>query len=312
MTFLLLVITMGFAACSDDVNYTELIEEQVGITGLGASADTYNINDALKSFTTENWRDQDAIYLYTGEGSYKDTEGKKGYELVNLPWLKGDKQTNLPEGFCDDITRDNDWELVFNRCGSRSIANNNFFAVYNKYTGILRFFFYMPGKASAGNDHVWEVRMTDNMAQNTTLRYGVPQDCKISNKKLVGLDGEKTISELIAPWVATQSQDGLITPNVGWWAFDVDLSLYSGKNLNENDNFALQMRSMDVGAISLSSMLAANIDGSIKADIDLLQSQHLGNSAMGFITKAGSIGANIYKISTGVTAQKWGEVFGSL
>ena len=98
MTFLLLVITMSFAACSDDVNYTELIEEQVGITGLGASADTYNINDALKSFTTENWRDQDAICLYTGEGSYKATEGKKGYELVNLPWLKGDKQTNLPEG----------------------------------------------------------------------------------------------------------------------------------------------------------------------------------------------------------------------
>ena len=126
--------------------------------------------------------------------------------------------------------------MVLNRCGSRSIKNANFFALYNKYTGILRFFFYMPEKFTSGNDHVWEVTMTDNMARNTTLRYGIPQDLKMKDKDLVGLSGDRTISEYIATWVSRLSQDGYITPNTGWWAFDVDMSLYSKKSLNEDDH----------------------------------------------------------------------------
>ena len=126
----------------------------------------------------------------------KDPMGRKGYTLVNLPWIKSDVQTNLPDGFCKDVTRENGWELVLNRCGCRSIKNNNFFALYNKYTGILRFFFYMPDKFQTGNDHVWEVTMTENMSTNMGLRYGRTQDCKNMNRQAIGLDAGSTVSEL--------------------------------------------------------------------------------------------------------------------
>ena len=46
--------------------------------------DNYNIND--KDFTRENWRQQDAIYIYDGVGRIKDDRGYDGYTLVNLPW----------------------------------------------------------------------------------------------------------------------------------------------------------------------------------------------------------------------------------
>ena len=302
-------MTMCFTACSDDIDSVNESEAAQNNLPLGAEVDAFNINDG--EFTAENWRHANAIYLFDDEGKQKDQFGRDGYTLVNLPWLKGDVQTNLPEGFCDDMTRENGWELVLNRCGCRSIKNNNFIAVYNKYTGILRFFFYMPEKFQTGNDHVWEVIMTDNMATNMELRYGRPQDCEKIDKSEIGLIGDKTTSEYIAPWVASLSSDGLITPNAGWWAFDVDLSTYSGKSLSENDNIKLQMRSMNKSAISLNSQITASIDGSIKADIDLLQSQHLGNSVIGYVSKLGNIGASAYKVATAITEDKWGEAFGA-
>ena len=51
------------------------------------------------------------------------------------------------------------------------------------------------------------------------------------------------------------------------------------------------MRSWETAHVSLNSLLTAQIDGTIKADLNLLQSQHLGNSAMGMITKQGLLAA---------------------
>lgn len=299
----------GFTACTDDI-YDEPTLDEPQLSGmLGAPADTYNINDG--EFTADNWRQQDAIYIYDNEGPEMDGMGRNGYTLVNLPWYDGDKLTNLPTGFCDDLTRENGWELVLNRCGSRSIINNNFFAIYNKYTGTLRFFYYLPAQFQSGNDHVWQVSMTDNMAQNTSLRYGVPQDLRLNDKAKIGQMVSGNIVAYTTPWVNTMSQDGHITPNAGWWAFDVDLSLYSGMNYNSNDQIGLQMRSWQADHVSLNSLLTANIDGSIKANIDLLQSQHIGNSLFGVVGRLGSMGTSVKKLVDSAKADKWGDAFGA-
>lgn len=305
---------LAFTACSDQIDNPVTDLEQPAennFKGFGTAVDTYNINDAKKEFTAEDWRGQQAIYIYDGQGSERDTENKKGYTKVALPWLKSDVLTNLPNGFCDDITPANGWELVLNRCGSRNIKNNNFFAIYNKYSGILRFFFYMPDDFSSGNDHVWEVTMTDNLAKSTALRYGRTEDCEKLNKGAIGLSGQTTISEYVAPWVEQLSSDGLITPNCGWWAFDVDLSTYSGHQLAEDDNIRLQMRSMHVGAISLNSQIQAAINGTIQADIDLMESQHLGNSLTGIVSKIYEMGKSAYEIPSALDDEKWGDALGS-
>ncbi len=234
----------------------------------GASADTYNIND--EDFTPTTWREQEAIYIYDGTGKdATDAKGRTGYTLVNMPWYKGDVLTNLPNGFCDDITPENGWEWVLNRCGSRTIVNCNFFAVYNKYSGILRFFYYLPYGFNTGNDHVWQVSMTDHLAQQSNWKYGVPSDKTIVNKAAIGQTGSGTFMDYVTPWVDYMSPDGLITPNAGWWAFDVDLSQTRQDGIQSTDNIKLQMRSWNTSHISLASTVAANIDGSLQAQFDL-------------------------------------------
>ena len=240
-----------------------VIKDWDASTNGGASADNYNINDADINY--KNWRKAEAIYVYDGVGKdVKDAKGRTGYTLVNLPWFKGDVLTNLPDGFTDDITPENGWEWVLNRCGSRAIKNNNFFALYNKYLGILRFFYYLPYEFSSGNDHVWQVSMYDNLAQFTTWNsYGVPSDLKIIDKSLLGQTG-RTYVQYVTPWVDFTSDDGLIVPNAGWWAFDVDLSLYRpGAKLIADDNIKLQMRSWHTDHTSLYSTMNANIKGTV-------------------------------------------------
>ena len=234
----------------------------------GATADNYNIND--EDFTPDNWREQEGIYIYDGTGTdVTDAKGRTGYTLVNMPWFEGDKLTNLPDGFCNDITPANGWEWVLNRCGSRSIKNNNFFAVYNKYSGILRFFYYLPYGFNTGNDHVWQVSMSDHLANNSVWQYGLPLDRNISNKSTLGQNGSGTYMEYVTPWVDYMSQDGLIVPNAGWWAFDVDLSMARADGIQPSDNIKLQMRSWNTQHVSLASTVAAKIDGTFKGQFDI-------------------------------------------
>lgn len=280
----------------------------------GAEIDTYNINDAEFNYT--NWRLKSAIYLYDGAGKVKDANGNDGYTLVNLPWNKGDKLTNLPEGFCDDLTPENGWEWVFNRCGCRSIANANFFAVYNKYTGILRFFYYLPSGFSTGNDHVWQVSMSDHYAQQVPWRYGVPLDRDIKDKSGLGQANDGAYMFYTTPWVNYTSNDGFITPNTGWWAFDVDVSLYRNEAFNENDNIRLQMRSWTTSHVTLGSTVAGAIDGSImqelKADASFIKSQHLNNSTMGILGNVGKIGGSIYSAVSNAMSGNTGDAFSAV
>ncbi len=279
-----------------DDSVSVMIEEWDNTFNGGASADNYNINDV--DFTPTTWREQEAIYIYDGTGKdATDAKGRTGYTLVNMPWYDGDVLTNLPNGFCDDITPGNGWEWVLNRCGSRNAVNNNFFAVYNKYTGILRFFYYMPSEFSTGNDHVWQVSMTDHLAQQSTWPYGIPEDKTLVDKATIGQTGDGTFMTYVTPWTNYMSDDGLITPNAGWWAFDIDLSQTRLDDVQSGDNIRLQMRSWNTQHVSLSSTMRAAIEGNfagnLDASVNLLQSQHLNNSAMGIVAKIGSMAGNL-------------------
>jgi len=288
------IIDLHPITTSEDAMFQEWMQQ----LGFGfTDEEKYNIND--KDFTADNWRDQIGLYIYDGVGAdVTDEKGRTGYTAVNMPWYKGDKETNLPEGFCDDITPEMGWEWVLNRCGSRSIVNNNFFALYNKYTGILRFFYYMPQSTNTGNDHVWQVSMTDNLATHTTIPYGVPNDRTFSNKAAINQTGSGTFMDYITPWVDYRSNDGLIVPNAGWWAFDVDLSLTRSETISNDDNIKLQMRSWNTTHTSLYSTVEANIDGEMKGSFEgQTKTPLIASSSKGLFGRVG----DLVKLGTKIT-----------
>ena len=287
------------------------IEEWSMWSNGGAGFDDYNVND--KDFTQSTWRKQEAIYLYDGVGSDTvDAYGRSGYSLVPLPWYRGTKQTNIPNGFCDEIMPQNGWEWVFNSCGNRAVKSSNFFGVYNKYTGILRIFYYMPEGFRSGNDHVWQVSMTDNLAQRSMWAYGNPTGRIITQKANMNQPSDGTFVNYVAPWVDYMSKDGLIVPNAGWWVFDVDLSSYHPITYLAQDIIKLQMRSWDVSHVSLYSTLTAKLDGTVKATMKLEETaQKSSSTAQGVLmglTAAANAGSAIANFLTG----NWGMGFSSV
>ena len=279
--------------------------------------------NANTDFTPTTWRSEEWIYIYDGYG--EDHPTKKGFTIVALPWntehSKGSLLTNLPDGFCDNITPENGWELALNVCGSSTggVKNNNFFALYNKYLGILRFFYFMPPDIGSGNDHVWQVSMGDNLAQHSLYGYGMPSDRSITDKAAIGQTGSNTYMEYVTPWVDYKSSDGLIVPNAGWWAFDVDLSMYRANAKHDTKaDIKLQMRSWDKHTTSLYSAMTANIDGTLKASLKLDKvNNKASNTAKGVLmglqaaAQAGSSIANFYSGNWAGGLTSLGQMFGT-
>jgi hypothetical protein len=269
-TMLMSILTAGtifaFTACSDDLEI-ETAPEFTDITR--ATPVEYNIND--EDFNADHWRDVPAIYINDGSVNLTTANMRdpNNYKIVTLPWYKGgaDLSTNLPADFCDNITPENGWYLVVNRCGNLGLANNNYFAVYNKWTGILRFFYYQPAMTYTGNDHIWQVTMTDELAQHSLWGYGLPSTATIKNKSMFCNDNGNTMSDYMTPYAATMDNNGCIVPHEGWWAFDVDLSLYRPEPLDGDNSIKLQMRSWTTQHVSLWSTMTASIDGEFKQQV---------------------------------------------
>ena len=137
--------TAAFTACSDelDIEKAPVAPESAKTRSIDTPADKYNFNEMDPNengnFDRLHWRNQTSIYLRVSSDDYADksitdTKGRTGYQSVKLPWATSQLscKTNLPNGFCDDITPAKGWELVANYCGEHRNPDAHYFVLYNK------------------------------------------------------------------------------------------------------------------------------------------------------------------------------------
>ena len=255
---------------------------------------TKNPNDAV--FNHDTWRSQNTIQLWDGQK----------HITVQLPWSPNVTNNNLPTYFCNDITPANGWDLVMNYCGEevQTIGSSgyHFFAVYNKYTGVLRFFTYIPENfdANNANDHAWEVTLNEQTAQHLDFHYGLPMDKTIANRSALGMNSSE-YNVYCTPWVASRSKDGFVTPNAGWWAFDVDLSNYRPGFSAALERLRLQMRAWANSNVTFNSALSAKIQQTENA------LAYNCNSLTGIVGMFTDVGTNAYKIFSNISSGSWGD-----
>ena len=250
---------------ANEASAKQFFDSTYGKMSTAGAKKFYNPNEAKGLFTRDNWRDQEKILFFVDKntGTLTETVGSNTYSFAEttLPWSEGTKTSNLPLNFCDDLYPENGWDLVMNSCGSTVAQNLNYFALYNKYTGILRIFTYVPNtvNVSTANDHAWEVTLSEDLAQHLNLKFGLPMTDKIVNKALIGMDRGNDYSMYVTPYVSSSSSDQKITPNPGWWAFDIDLSLYREGFTTFGQELRLQMRAWNEDNITLNSKINAQI-----------------------------------------------------
>lgn len=282
----------------------------------GVEMDTFNPNDV--DFNLATWRQQPGIYIYDGVGPkiINHDGAQYRFTIVELPWNKTATSSNLPMNFCDDIIPENGWDLVMNYCGDTSETNRNFFALYNKWTGVLRFFTYVPKGFDSGNDHLWQVMINGQTGMRQGLPYGLPLDKTVVDPSAIDMDTDGS-SHFVSPWVSKRSTDGLITPRAGWWAFDVDMSQYQPGLDISSDMIRLQMVSWTKQNVTLFSEMMANLDGSISANIktqltDKASMYTQANEAMQILSATGSMIGNAYQGNVGLVFTNLGTMYDHL
>ena len=269
----------------------EQVNNLVASTAKGTAT---NPNDA--AFNRTGWRNQETILLWDGQKNI----------TVQLPWSSQVTNNNLPMNFCNDIRPDTGWDLVMNYCGEQvqtiGSSGYHFFALYNKYSGILRFFTYIPENFSANNanDHAWEVTMGEQTAQHLGFRYGLPMDKTVVNRAAIGMNSSD-YNVYCSPWVGSRSKDGFITPNAGWWAFDVDLSNYRPGYTAALERLRLQMRAWANSNVTFSSVLSA------KVQRESYSTAYNCNSLSGVVSMLTDVGGTVAQLATGISDGKWGN-----
>ena len=314
----------AFTACSDDLDLQNAPEtpESTMTRSIEEVSEGYNINeDKLMDkqgiiFDASNWNKHTHIYVFVDGSNYDqnitDINGNKkmGYRRVALPWNNKESNSHLPMNFLSNFTPESGWQLVLNRCGSNNIANNNFMVFYNKYSGMARFFYYVPDNAGVNaSDHAWEVMLSDNLAKHSTLRYGVPSDVQI-NKAAIGQNNAGYYTHVVTPWVNSLSELGGAVVSNGWYAFDVDMSQYRSNpadNFNTaNDKVQLQMKAWQTSRVNLYGTMTADIKGEFKMPVSASNNSIYG--AFGdYIETGEGIHGKVMDVADALTKQDyWG------
>lgn len=236
----------------------------------------FNDGGVLASCNTEfeaDWASCKNISLVI---SYVDVNGRTQVTTteVALPWAQDAlPQEWLPEDEAQSMVINKDkWELVFNLTGIESRPNYNYFGMYNKYSGLLRIFYYMDEAhmpASAANDHMWSLNFSDDLAEYPVFQYGLPYSVNVSlpYKMVVGYPN---IQYITSATTNQMSRQGKVIPRIGWWAYDVDMSQLRPKSLASRGGYITPgMLLFAQDNVFLNSIMNGDIEGSINGKIDL-------------------------------------------
>ncbi|MBR1667753.1 MAG: hypothetical protein IJ693_05660 [Bacteroidaceae bacterium] len=295
------------------------------ILGYGAADWNINTSDMLfgaqrtrvPALTVDNWQDHEDIFIYVQNGGDQDIYDAEtgnqvfGFEHHKLPWSRGANESpNLPESIWKEVWNDgvkegNPWRLAMMQIGENSTKNGNFLAFYNKYTGVLRFFFYVhEGITSNGSTHWWGLQMNDLLASRSVFRYGVPLDRNITNAaSKAALNQPDFMGQLVTPWVANNFNGASLPLQAGWWAYDLDLSLYRGSEatistIGDRDNALLMnLFAKENMQAQLSSLFEGTIDGNIDLEATYANSENGKSGGIGEIVgKVKDIGMGLKDI----------------
>ena len=80
---------------------------------------------------------------------------------VTLPWYNG-ASTQIPYYMLDDYKPEDGWEMVYNYCIDTPPGEEGkyYLLFYNKFTGILRVFYYNNHDVTAANTTLWRLEVT--------------------------------------------------------------------------------------------------------------------------------------------------------
>ena len=255
----------------------------------------------------EEWWSVQTVQLVT---KFEIVNGRENCYMqeIPLPWntVSTGVHHHLPAGEVENMIRNkNDWKLAFNTTGIKAseCVHQNYFGLYNEQLGILRVFYYWPQELlslGGANDHLWYVQLQGAQAQHNATQFAVPLHHKLdvndsANAKFVQRAGVYMTSA----YTDKLGENMVVVPELGWWAFDIDISAMRGQSFFDNYKpITIGLNVFDVQNVLLNSVLGGTIGGSLKGSMNLnalkAASANDTGKVIGSLGSAGSFFSNKY------------------
>ena len=201
-----------------------------------------------------------------------------------LQWLPRYTARNMAE-----LDRD-DWELAFNLTGVDQKPGEHYFGLYNRFTGILRVFYYLTEDrlpAHDANDHMWSMGISKDLIEHVTFQYAIPYGEEATDAYKAALGGNDAVFKTTA-LTADCTDEGKVVPKVGWWAYDIDMSAMRQHDFFSSDRSVIKpgMEVFNQDNVVLSSIMHGSLDGSFSGNMNM-------NSLKGSGTTNGGIASGL-------------------
>ncbi|MBQ5981165.1 MAG: hypothetical protein IJL54_03225 [Prevotella sp.] len=201
------------------------------------------------------------------------------------PWIV-EGGLYIPPTVRDSYRPDQGWEMAFSYLNDYTLDGTRYFALYNKYTGVLRVFTYLLNPKGEGNELSFMVKMGEANSLNMfplyhQYEFGIPTchdfGSSLSRNPLIYDGQDQPFMTLVTPYRQTSS---LAT---GWHCFDIDMSAYSpsGKDWLRLDKKEAKLtifpNTETTQAVSLFGSIAGDIGGTFSNEKII---QHGGGNCM--------------------------------
>lgn len=242
-----------------------------------------------QNFETD-WASMKTIDLIT-EHYYENDREVTRRITVPLPWAwdKGPQQwlPNYTARNMAEIDAD-DWEMAFNLTGIKEKPGEHYFGLYNRYTGILRVFYYLTEDrvpSHDGNDHMWNMGLTKDLIEHVTFQFAIPYGEEATDSYKAALGGNDAVFSTTAITSAC-TNEGKVTPAQGWWAYDIDMSAMRKHDFFESDRSIMRpgMQVFNQDNVVLNSIMHGTLDGSFGGNMNLNSLKGAGTTNGGIVS----------------------------
>lgn len=187
-----------------------------------------------------NWENMSSIVL---------NSSKPGMEkIVSLPWAAA-VSSALPENVSKDVKKEDGWRMLmhtFKNYGTDE--KQNYFVLYNDFTGVLRVYYFNEIMPEANNTFMWNVK-TSNSSPDYILGSNI-----YPVKALDVIPLEKTIK------LSNYSINEYSSLSYGWNSFELPLTYFA---TNQNNEYLISAINANITDIKLMGTSKGTINGKI-------------------------------------------------
>lgn len=243
---------------------TIIITADEAIVPLGDNASDY------ENFNKAWWQEEEILYSTTKtiRGEIVTTS-----EHIPLPWAPA-STSNIPTKLFvnDGMTANEGWTMAYNLFAAQTNGNPNskpYFMLYNKYTGVLRVFYYQFEDAGTGGEFSFVVTPDDAQTSKFpfyhSLQYAIPvcnKDVQLKGNVLKATLGNNTFQQQVTPYVKAD-----VVLKTGWYCFDLDWSAYNpdAKSFfSTRDRMSIDCKTANNTSITMAGTITGESKGTIE------------------------------------------------